>query len=625
MKIAGLLISAARQAHAAYARAWTLRWRMLAIHAAFLLAGAALLSPLTGAALQAAVALSGQPALADQDIARFALSPLGLSAALAAGGLLLASAVLEVTVMMAADLAERRAEPFGLRAAIGFAALRLPRLALFAALLIGRVLAILAPFLAVGWWIAAPLLAEADINFYLTAWPPEALRAAALLGALALVAALILMNRLSSWALGPALVAFGDSAPRAAFADSAARMAGRRLRFALTAALGGAAALALGSAILAAGGVLAQGFLLLAGDGLRGVALALSAALAVWFVANAAAACWAQGALAALVAETYRETGGRAAPRWAEAAPASLRSGRAATAGALLAIAGAVAALGAGGALMLAAGDPGDVEVIAHRGAAGARPENTLAAFEHAAAVGADWIELDVQESGDGAVVVVHDSDFMKLAGAPLKVWEATRADLAAIDVGSWFDPAYADQRTPTLAEALAVAAGRSKVLIELKHYGHAVRLEERVAAAVEAAGMTEQIAVMSLDHASAARMKALRPDWRVGLLAATAVGDLTRLPADFLAVNAGMATPRFIRRAAAAGKPVLVWTVNDALAMSRMISRGAAGLITDEPALALQVLAERAEMTAAERLLLGAADLFALPAPNRRGRDESP
>jgi glycerophosphoryl diester phosphodiesterase len=213
----------------------------------------------------------------------------------------------------------------------------------------------------------------------------------------------------------------------------------------------------------------------------------------------------------------------------------------------------------------------------------------------------------------------------MKLAGDPLKVWNATLADLARIDIGSWFDPAFADQRTPTLAEALAVAGDRARVLIELKHYGHAVRLEERVAAVVEAAGMADRVAVMSLDHASAARMKALRPDWRVGLLAATAVGDLTRLPADFLAVNAAMATTDFIRRAEAAGKPVMVWTVNDPLAMSAMISRGAAGLITDEPALARRVLAERAEMTTAERLLLGAADLFALPVAQKTYRDASP
>jgi len=119
--------------------------------------------------------------------------------------------------------------------------------------------------------------------------------------------------------------------------------------------------------------------------------------------------------------------------------------------------------------------------------------------------------------------------------------------------------------------------------------------------------------------------MKALRPHWRVGLLATTAIGDLTRLEADFLAVNAGMATSGFIRRARKASQDVFVWTVNDRLSMSRMISRGAVGLITDEPALAREVLSERAALSTPERLLLHTADLFGLQMNTKTYRDVSP
>ena len=117
----------------------------------------------------------------------------------------------------------------------------------------------------------------------------------------------------------------------------------------------------------------------------------------------------------------------------------------------------------------------------------------------------------------------------------------------------------------------------------------------------------------------------ALRPNWRVGLLAATAIGDMTRLEADFLAVNTGMATTDFIRRARKAGRDVYVWTVNDPLSMSRMISRGAVGLITDEPALAREVLSERAKLSTSERLLLQVADLFDLKMNTKTYRDASP
>ncbi len=79
-----------------------------------------------------------------------------------------------------------------------------------------------------------------------------------------------------------------------------------------------------------------------------------------------------------------------------------------------------IAALGAVAAKQVRFDD--DVEVMGHRGAGGLAPENTMAAIEQAIAFGADWVEIDVQETVDGEVVVVHDSDFMKLAGVNLKV-----------------------------------------------------------------------------------------------------------------------------------------------------------------------------------------------------------
>jgi glycerophosphoryl diester phosphodiesterase len=108
-------------------------------------------------------------------------------------------------------------------------------------------------------------------------------------------------------------------------------------------------------------------------------------------------------------------------------------------------------------------------------------------------------------------------------------------------------------------------------------------------------------------------------------LLAASAVGDLSRLDVDFLAVNQGMASRTFIRRAHTAGKRVFVWTINDALSLSRWMSMGVDGVITDEPALAREVLAQRADMSSAERLMLSAALFFGRPAMASAYRDDSP
>jgi glycerophosphoryl diester phosphodiesterase len=261
------------------------------------------------------------------------------------------------------------------------------------------------------------------------------------------------------------------------------------------------------------------------------------------------------------------------------------------------------------------------VLIIAHRGASAVAPENTLAAFRLAIEQGADFVELDVQESADGEVLVVHDSDLMKIGGGPAKIWEATAAELRAVDIGSHKGPKYSGERVPTLAEALAVCKGKARIIIELKSYGHDQKLQERVAAIVEAAGMANDCIYMSLDHTMIERMKRLRPSWRCGVLAAKARGDLTSLHADFLAVEMRMATGRFVRRTHRAGQDVYVWTANDPAWMLAALSRGADGLITDKPDLAREVVARRAKLSDAQRF--GLAALVRLGAHERLLDDE--
>jgi glycerophosphoryl diester phosphodiesterase len=99
----------------------------------------------------------------------------------------------------------------------------------------------------------------------------------------------------------------------------------------------------------------------------------------------------------------------------------------------------------------------------------------------------------------------------------------------------------------------------------------------------------------------------------------------MTRLNADFLAVNRGMANAAFIRSTKSVNKEVLVWTVNDPVSMSQMVSLGVDGIITDEPGLARDVIAQRAELSTIERLLLHTAQLLGQPIPERQYRDQSP
>jgi glycerophosphoryl diester phosphodiesterase len=246
-----------------------------------------------------------------------------------------------------------------------------------------------------------------------------------------------------------------------------------------------------------------------------------------------------------------------------------------------------------------------DVTIIAHRGASGEAPENTMAAFEKAVADSTDWIELDVQENADDVVIVQHDSDFKRVGRDDLKVWNATNEELRDLDVGSWFGPEFSDQRVPTLRQVLERAKGHVNVLIELKYYGHDEQLESRVVEIVEQTGMEPHIMLMSLKREQLSRAAALRPDWRRGLLNTVSIGDLTRLDLNFLALNATAASLSQIRRAHARDMKVYVWTVDDPVQLSVMMSRGVDGVITDRPEVARQVLEFREQLSSVGRFLI--------------------
>lgn len=582
----------------------------LATHLALRLVVTALVLPLAGALFGMAIATSHQSALTDQDIARFLMTPVGALGALGVASLLLAASVLDVAVMTV-TLRQGTLSPLAaLWAGAGAIAPRFARVLRFALALILRLLVVVLPFAAAAGMVAWVLLRRHDINYYLTWRPPEALLTAALIAAILLALVVVLLPRLAGWTIALPLVLFRRTTPRAAFAESTALMRGRRRRVigmilvwaAIRAGMAAAVAFGLGLAVTA--------LPVMTGGNLRLTAAASLLLLALWGLANATVAAWSHGALAVLTSGLFTEvTGARPVLPPAQAPPRPLPL-RAIALVSVLAIGGAL--LSAGTLVSRITADR-PVAVIAHRGAAAVAPENTLAAISRAIQDGADWVEIDVQEIADGTVIVAHDSDFMKLGRDPLKVWNATPAELAQIDIGSWFGPDFAAERTPTLAEVLALAKGKSNVLIELKYYGHDVDLAARVVALVEAAGMEGDIATMSLKYPQVQAMAALRPDWPRGVLAARAVGDLTGLDADFLAVNTGQVSMQLLARAHRAGKLVYAWTVDDPLTMSRLMSMGVDGLITNDPGLARRVIAERAALSAPERLLLWLADRYRL------------
>ncbi len=242
---------------------------------------------------------------------------------------------------------------------------------------------------------------------------------------------------------------------------------------------------------------------------------------------------------------------------------------------------------------------------IAHRGASGEAPENTMAAFDLAARQGAQAIEFDVHLAADGVPVVIHDRRLDRTTSGSGLVSEYSASMLKRLDAGSWFNlrhPArarshYVGQKIPWLSQVLPWARRRHlQAFVEIKLGGDVYPgIEARVLEEISRAGMRDQTTVISFDFPTLVRLRRLDPRIALGLdctrplLAlrrARAIGAVVVLP------YWAFASRRFIRRAHRAGIQVAVWNLDRPRSMRRKIADGADAAVTRYPALLRKVLA---------------------------------
>ncbi len=224
--------------------------------------------------------------------------------------------------------------------------------------------------------------------------------------------------------------------------------------------------------------------------------------------------------------------------------------------------------------------------VIAHRGASGTCPENTLASFLRAAALGAHMIELDVQLTRDRHVVVMHDRTLERTTDGRGRVRDCTLAELQRLDAGAWFGATFRGERVPTLAEVLA--AVRLPVNVELKAVGDD-GVEERSLAVVRAATAEARVVFSSFDPETLLRLRRSAPAACIAVLwehapIAEAVAIAERVGATALHLRKDAVTPLTLAAATAARLSVRAWTVNDPGDSARLAGDGVEGIFTDFP-----------------------------------------
>jgi glycerophosphoryl diester phosphodiesterase len=228
------------------------------------------------------------------------------------------------------------------------------------------------------------------------------------------------------------------------------------------------------------------------------------------------------------------------------------------------------------------------VLVIAHRGASGHAPENTLAAFRKAVSLGAPFIETDLQLSRDARFVAIHDATVDRTTGGSGAVHNFTLAELRQLDAGSWFGSEFTGERIPTLEEIFAFSKKHDVVFyLELKPSG-SWGGEHALISSLRESGEIPRTVVISFDTAILESVRRLEPTLMTGVLYDGQIDRPVERAVDIgarqLAVRGDLVTPLLLAEARKKDLQVVCWTVNQPAHMRLLIDAGVDGIMSDYP-----------------------------------------
>lgn len=243
------------------------------------------------------------------------------------------------------------------------------------------------------------------------------------------------------------------------------------------------------------------------------------------------------------------------------------------------------------------------VEIIGHRGASIAAPENTLAAIRLAWDWRADAVEIDVHLTRDRQVVAIHDDSLLRTSQADVAVRDLTLAELQSYDVGAWKFPEFAGERVPTLAEVIATIPLGKRLYVELKCGAEVLEPLAEVLASVRE--RPESVVLIGFDPElmSAAKQRfpehlvfqvveqTQQPDGQWSPSAAEIISHCVKHGLDGADLSNTLAVDHAaVEQFKAAGLGVCIWTVNTLADARRLIDAGVDSLTTDDPRLLLSI-----------------------------------
>lgn len=227
-------------------------------------------------------------------------------------------------------------------------------------------------------------------------------------------------------------------------------------------------------------------------------------------------------------------------------------------------------------------------EVVAHRAGATFAPENTLAALNDSIKAGAKMAEIDVQQTIDGVLIIMHDSNFLRTTGLDQAVWETDFATVQTLDAGSFFSNSFAGEHIPTLGDMLMTAKGRIQLMIELKSTGHEYNLVEQTIHQIKITGMESECVIASMDIDLLQQSKKLAPEIETVYISSLVFSERFDLDyVDAYSIETSFLTLPMVTQIQHSQKKIYAWTANSDTTIKKIIRLGADGLITDNPRLA--------------------------------------
>ena len=226
---------------------------------------------------------------------------------------------------------------------------------------------------------------------------------------------------------------------------------------------------------------------------------------------------------------------------------------------------------------------------IAHRGASGTAPENTLSAFKKALEIGVDAVELDLHGTADGEVVGIHDSTLDRTTNLRGGVNQATLEAIKCADAGGWFDAEFAGEPVPTLEEALECIAQETIAVLEIKD----PLIAEAVVAKIHKTDTLDLTVVISFHTTVLQTIRALEPriptGWLIGnhnkhLSPIHLCQQLGELGSSLLNVNHQLITAEFAYEVQRRGIALWCWTVDDITRIREMKEFGVQGITSNYP-----------------------------------------